>query len=110
MWNCQLRWCVLWSSATTPGLTCDSTSTGGHVAVILNVTPNHLDRYASLQEYAAAKARVMRNMRECDTVIYKEECADFIAAEVETCPARKVRFTGGKPLNGFEFGLRNGKF
>lgn len=78
-----------------------------HVAVLLNVAPNHMDRYANLEDYAAAKARVMLNMRECDTVIYKEECADFISSELETCKARKIRFTAGKPLNGFEFGLRN---
>jgi UDP-N-acetylmuramoylalanine--D-glutamate ligase len=78
-----------------------------NVAVILNITPNHLDRYGRIEEYAAAKARVMRNMIEADTVIYKEECADFLAGELEACPARKVRFTAGKPLNGFEFGLRN---
>ncbi len=29
-----------------------------HVAVLLNLAPDHLDRYASLQEYYAAKARV----------------------------------------------------
>src|ERR1051326_3719226 len=78
-----------------------------NVAVLLNLSPNHMDRYANLEEYAAAKARVMLNMRECDTVIYKEECADFISAELESCKARKIRFTAGKPLNGFEFGLRN---
>ncbi len=27
-------------------------------AVVLNVTPDHMDRYASLEEYAAAKARI----------------------------------------------------
>src|ERR1051325_7984034 len=78
-----------------------------NVAVILNLTPNHLDRYVNFENYAAAKARIMRNMRECDTLIYKEDCADFIAGEIEACKARKLRFTAGKPLNGFEFGLQN---
>jgi UDP-N-acetylmuramoylalanine--D-glutamate ligase len=30
-----------------------------NVAAVLNVTPNHLDRHASMQEYAAAKARLL---------------------------------------------------
>jgi UDP-N-acetylmuramoylalanine--D-glutamate ligase len=30
-------------------------------AVVLNVSPDHLDRYDSLEDYAAAKARVYRN-------------------------------------------------
>jgi len=78
-----------------------------NVAVILNIAPNHLDRYARIEDYAAAKGRLLMNMRECDTVIYKEEAADFLTGELETCKAAKVRFTAGKPLNGFEFGLRD---
>ena len=31
------------------------------VAVVLNVSPDHLDRYDSLEDYAAAKARVFRH-------------------------------------------------
>ncbi|MGB5671065.1 MAG: UDP-N-acetylmuramoyl-L-alanine--D-glutamate ligase, partial [Sedimenticolaceae bacterium] len=30
------------------------------VATVLNVSPDHMDRYASVEDYAAAKARVMR--------------------------------------------------
>ncbi|MEO8217216.1 MAG: UDP-N-acetylmuramoyl-L-alanine--D-glutamate ligase, partial [Acidobacteriota bacterium] len=32
-----------------------------NVAVLLNITPDHLDRYASMDEYAAAKYRIFRN-------------------------------------------------
>ncbi|HUN74458.1 MAG TPA: UDP-N-acetylmuramoyl-L-alanine--D-glutamate ligase [Steroidobacteraceae bacterium] len=35
-------------------------------ATVLNVTPDHLDRYASLADYAAAKARIFAR---CDTAI-----------------------------------------
>ena len=35
-------------------------------AAVLNVTPDHLDRYASLEAYAAAKARIFAR---CDTAI-----------------------------------------
>ncbi len=35
-------------------------------AAILNITPDHLDRYASLEEYAAAKARIFAR---CDTAV-----------------------------------------
>ena len=31
------------------------------VAVVLNVTPNHMDRYESLTDYAAAKHRIFMN-------------------------------------------------
>jgi UDP-N-acetylmuramoylalanine--D-glutamate ligase len=32
-----------------------------HVAVLLNLTPNHLDRHASFADYATAKAQIFRN-------------------------------------------------
>jgi len=36
------------------------------VATVLNVTPDHLDRYGSLEDYAAAKARIFAN---CDVAV-----------------------------------------
>ncbi len=40
-----------------------------HVAVVLNVAPDHLDRYPSFDEYALSKARVQLNMTEEDYLI-----------------------------------------
>ena len=37
-------------------------------AAVLNVTPDHMDRYASLAEYAAAKARIFAR---CDTAVHQ---------------------------------------
>jgi UDP-N-acetylmuramoylalanine--D-glutamate ligase len=39
------------------------------VAVILNITPDHLDRYPSMEEYAEAKANILRNQNPGDTAI-----------------------------------------
>jgi UDP-N-acetylmuramoylalanine--D-glutamate ligase len=39
------------------------------VALVLNVTPNHMDRYESLTDYAAAKHRIFRNQEEGDVAI-----------------------------------------
>jgi len=39
------------------------------VAVILNVTPDHLDRHVSLEGYVAAKARLLENMGPEDTAV-----------------------------------------
>ena len=40
-----------------------------HVAVCLNVTPNHLDRYQSFADYAAAKHRIFRNQTSDDVAV-----------------------------------------
>lgn len=40
--------------------TCETLSC--HAAALLNLTPDHLDRYPSLREYGDAKARIFRNM------------------------------------------------
>lgn len=39
------------------------------VALVLNVTPNHMDRYESLTDYAAAKHRIFRNQQPGDIAI-----------------------------------------
>ncbi len=40
-----------------------------HVAVILNVAPDHLDRYPSFEEYASAKAKLQINLGEEDYLV-----------------------------------------
>ncbi len=40
-----------------------------NVALLLNVTPDHMDRYPSLGAYAAAKYRIFRNQESGDTAI-----------------------------------------
>jgi len=41
-----------------------------HVAAVLNVTPDHLDRHRDFADYAAAKARILRNQRSGDTAVF----------------------------------------
>jgi UDP-N-acetylmuramoylalanine--D-glutamate ligase len=43
-----------------------TTSLDLRAAVVLNVSPDHLDRYASIADYAAAKARIFSR---CDTAV-----------------------------------------
>lgn len=40
-----------------------------NVALLLNITPDHMDRYASFDDYAAAKYRIFRNQESGDTAI-----------------------------------------
>ncbi len=40
-----------------------------HIGAFLNLTPDHLDRYAGLDDYAAAKARLFENQRVDDVAV-----------------------------------------
>lgn len=40
-----------------------------NIAVFLNITPDHLDRHGTLENYAAAKARILENQREEDLAV-----------------------------------------
>jgi UDP-N-acetylmuramoylalanine--D-glutamate ligase len=45
-----------------------------HISVLLNITPDHLDRYGySMENYALAKLRVTQNQLETDYFIYNQE-------------------------------------
>src|SRR4030095_752753 len=66
-----------------------------HVAVLTNITPDHLDRYADFSEYAAAKARVFENQDPADFAVVT---ADDPASEGIDVPSRRVLFSRrGRP-------------
>jgi UDP-N-acetylmuramoylalanine--D-glutamate ligase len=44
-----------------------------NVAAILNITPNHLDRHATMEAYTAAKRRILEFQRADDTAILNRE-------------------------------------
>jgi UDP-N-acetylmuramoylalanine--D-glutamate ligase len=45
------------------------------VSVLLNLTPDHLDRHASFEEYARAKARIFENQMEADAAVINADDA-----------------------------------
>jgi UDP-N-acetylmuramoylalanine--D-glutamate ligase len=46
------------------------------IAVLLNLTPDHLDRHASFEEYSRAKARIFENQTEnCSAVLNADDAA-----------------------------------
>jgi UDP-N-acetylmuramoylalanine--D-glutamate ligase len=61
------------------------------VAVLTNVTPDHLDRYADLAEYNAAKERIFENQRSEDVAVVNAD--DAVASRARTGRARRVLFS-----------------
>lgn len=62
------------------------------VAVILNVTPDHLDRHGSMATYAEMKARITRNQEADDHLIVNQDdirCLEF----GESSEAQVLRFS-----------------
>lgn len=44
-----------------------------HIAAVLNITPNHLDRHGTMQAYTAAKARILEFQNKKDIAILDRE-------------------------------------
>jgi len=67
-----------------------------NVALLLNVTPDHMDRYPSFDAYAAAKYRIFRNQEAGDVAIVN-------ASERRSAPrdskARVLRFSSAEALD-----------
>src|SRR5215475_661715 len=68
-----------------------------NIAAVLNVTPNHMDRYDSLMDYAAAKHRIFRNQNKADVAILNAGDA-IVSSWVAGLRARVVQFSTKKEL------------
>jgi UDP-N-acetylmuramoylalanine--D-glutamate ligase len=75
-------------------------------ATVLNVCADHMDRYASLDEYAAAKARILRHTEVA--VLNRDD--PLVSAMGGRAPC-ELGFTLGPPQRSRDFGLvrRNGE-
>jgi len=76
------------------------------VSVILNITPDHLDRYKTFNHYARSKFRVTETQTEKDVFIYNAD-DDIIAPYLNEVKAQKWPFSVKKPLH-FGAWLENG--
>lgn len=74
----------------TPGLKC-------HIAIWLNVTPDHLDRYASFENYVSAKARIGLNQTTGDFIIYNDD-DPLVAKRVHSFKSVKMPFSVSRRL------------
>ncbi len=62
-----------------------------HVAVLLNISPDHLDRYAGIDAYAESKARVFLNQRPDDFAVCHGN-DKLVQQQSQSIRARKLNF------------------
>jgi len=62
------------------------------IAAILNVSPDHLDRYENMEKYFEAKLRISENQSENDSIIYNLD-DKVVKAGVEKLKANKTSFS-----------------
>jgi len=55
-----------------------------HVAVVLNITPDHLDRHYTFENYAAAKARIFENQTAGDFAVLNADGEPCVAVASNT--------------------------
>ena len=77
------------------------------VAVFLNVTPNHMDRYESFTDYAAAKHRIFSRQEPGDVAVLNAD-DEVVASWASGLRAHVVRFSIKRELDEGLF-LRGGK-
>src|SRR5215470_3341340 len=67
------------------------------VSVIINITPDHLDRYDSMEDYAAAKANVFRHQSEGDFAVLNAD-DERVSKMRSLTRARKIFFSRRREL------------
>lgn len=65
------------------------------ISLVLNVTPDHMDRHKTMETYSALKARVFENQRDGDVVILNAE--DPVTATLTPHPSARILWFGHAP-------------
>ncbi|MCE5301357.1 MAG: UDP-N-acetylmuramoyl-L-alanine--D-glutamate ligase, partial [Spirochaetia bacterium] len=72
------------------------------VSIILNVTEDHLDRYANMQEYAMAKAKVFKNQGPEELLILNAEDR-FTSIMTSMAGCKKAFFSAYREIDGYYY-------
>jgi UDP-N-acetylmuramoylalanine--D-glutamate ligase len=68
-----------------------------HIAVIMNLSPNHLDRYPDYESYVAAKLQILKNLRESDILLYNAD-DEFLSHRIADSASQKIPFSAKQAL------------
>ena len=69
-----------------------------HIAVVLNVTPDHLDRHRTFENYVAAKARIFENQTADDFAVLNAD-SEACAAMASRAKSPTLWFSGIKQVS-----------
>lgn len=69
-----------------------------HVAVLLNITPDHLDRHGSFAEYIASKARILKNLSASDFAVLNFD-DEHVRALAQQTRAHVLGFSLKEPVS-----------
>lgn len=72
------------------------------IALVLNITPNHLDRHKTMQNYAAAKAHIFTHQAGDDVVIFNAD-DPILNAFTELVPANVGHFSASRMVTNGAF-------
>ena len=62
-----------------------------NIAILLNITPDHLDRYGCMQDYVDSKMRIIQNQTSSDSFIYWDE-DPIIKRELEKYDIKAIQY------------------
>jgi UDP-N-acetylmuramoylalanine--D-glutamate ligase len=68
------------------------------IAVVLNVTPNHMDRYETFTDYAAAKHRIFTNQSAADVAVLNAD-DETVSSWARGLRAHVINFSSKKALD-----------
>jgi UDP-N-acetylmuramoylalanine--D-glutamate ligase len=77
-------------------------TTSPHIGVVLNITPNHLDRHRTMEAYVAAKRNIVAHQTAKDIAVLGYDDANARTLALET-PGRLVFFSGGAEVEAGAF-------
>jgi UDP-N-acetylmuramoylalanine--D-glutamate ligase len=63
------------------------------IGVLLNITPDHLDRYQSMDEYVRAKGRLFENQQTFDWAVIQSEALALLRAQKINIPSKIITFS-----------------
>ena len=64
-----------------------------HIALFLNITPDHLDRHKTMENYLEAKMRIFKNQTEEDYLILNADDPTLTDIVAKRAPSQKVWFS-----------------